>query len=62
MSKSLIIMINKSLAEYIKNENTNYESKEYDLLYEELVKQKLKNYERKMDLRKKGKNYEKKKN
>ncbi|SOV84260.1 Hypotetical protein, putative [Plasmodium sp.] len=55
------IRINKSLAEHIENENSNYESKEFDLLYEELVKQKLKNNTRLINLRKKEKNYEKKK-
>ncbi|SOV73815.1 Hypotetical protein, putative [Plasmodium sp. gorilla clade G3] len=42
-----------------KNNNSNYESREFDLLYEELVKQKLKDYQRLMNLRKKEKNYEK---
>ncbi|SCQ12716.1 Plasmodium exported protein, unknown function [Plasmodium sp.] len=51
----------KSLAEHIKYEKGNYESKEFDLLYEELVKQKLKNYKILMDLRKKENNYKKKK-
>ncbi|SOV84269.1 Hypotetical protein, putative [Plasmodium sp.] len=60
-NKKFHIRINKSLAENIKNENINYESKEFDLLYEELVKQKFKNYQRLMDLRKKEKNYEKRK-
>ncbi|SOV20172.1 Hypotetical protein [Plasmodium sp. gorilla clade G2] len=60
-NKQIHIRINKYLAEYIKNENTNYESEEFDSLYEELVKQKLKNYQKLMDLRKKEKNYEKKK-
>ncbi|SOV78746.1 Plasmodium exported protein, unknown function [Plasmodium reichenowi] len=60
-NKKFHIRINKSLAECIKNENTNYESKEFDLLYKELVIQKLENYERLMELRKKEKNYEKKK-
>ncbi|SOV83946.1 Plasmodium exported protein (hyp5), unknown, putative [Plasmodium sp.] len=60
-NKQFHIRINKSLAENIKNVNINYESTEFDLLYEELVKQKLKNYQRLMDLRKKEKNYEKKK-
>ncbi|SOV13890.1 Hypotetical protein [Plasmodium sp. gorilla clade G2] len=59
--KQFHIRINKSLAEYIKNESRNYESIEFDLLYEELVEQKLKNYQRLMDLRKKEKNYEKRK-
>ncbi|SOV10290.1 Plasmodium exported protein, unknown function [Plasmodium sp. gorilla clade G2] len=59
-NKQLHIRINKSLAEYIKDENKTYESNEFDLLYEELVKEKLKNYKRLMDLRKKDKNYEKK--
>ncbi|SOV76032.1 Hypotetical protein, putative [Plasmodium sp. gorilla clade G3] len=55
------IRINKSLAEHIKNERSNYESTQLDLLYNELVQQKLKNYTRLIDLRKKEKNYEKKK-
>ncbi|SOV20578.1 Plasmodium exported protein (hyp5), unknown function [Plasmodium sp. DRC-Itaito] len=59
-NKELHIRINKSLAEYIKDENKKYESNEFDLLYEELVKEKLKNYKRLMDLRKKDKNYERK--
>ncbi|SOV84353.1 Hypotetical protein, putative [Plasmodium sp.] len=60
-TKNFHIRINKSLAEHIKNESSNYESTHFDLLYEELVKQKLKNYQRLMDIRKKEKNYEKKK-
>ncbi|SCQ12578.1 Plasmodium exported protein (hyp5), unknown, putative [Plasmodium sp.] len=60
-NKKFHMRINKSLAENIKNENSYYESTEFDLLYEELVKQKLKNYKRLMDIRKKEKNYEKKK-
>ncbi|SCQ12774.1 Plasmodium exported protein (hyp5), unknown, putative [Plasmodium gaboni] len=59
-NKPFLIRINKSLAEYIKNENRNYERTEFDLLYKELVEEKLKNYQKLMDLRKKDKNYEKK--
>ncbi|SOV84145.1 Plasmodium exported protein (hyp5), unknown, putative [Plasmodium sp.] len=60
-NKQFHIRIDKSLAESIKNENRDYESKEFYLLYNQLVKQKLKNYTRLMDLRKKEKSYEKKK-
>ncbi|SCQ12667.1 Hypotetical protein, putative [Plasmodium sp.] len=60
-NKKFHIRINKYLAEYIKNENTNYESTEFNLLYEEMVKQKLNNYKRLIDLSKKEKNYKKKK-
>ncbi|KYO00001.1 exported protein (hyp5) [Plasmodium gaboni] len=59
-NKPFLIRINKSLAEYIKNEKRNYERTEFDLLYKELVEEKLKNYQKLMDLRKKDKNYEKK--
>ncbi|SOV74257.1 Hypotetical protein, putative [Plasmodium sp. gorilla clade G3] len=60
-NKQFKIRIHKSLSEHIKNENTHYQSTEFDLLYEEMVKQKLNNYTRLIDLRKKEKNYEKKK-